>query len=487
MSARTVSHLESEISPNRASGRWLNDCHSRLNLTRAARVARPISLNGLTEVLAKSRGLGMPVIPFGGKHAMGAQQFGTDAVAIDMRGLNRVLGLDRTSGIIAVEAGITWPEILAWLDRSRRDHGSSAGAHGWAIAQKQTGADELTIGGALAANVHGRGLSKAPVIEDVESFLLLDPDGRLIECSRTENAELFNCVIGGYGLFGLIYSVRLRLTQRKKLQRIVRTGRAETLMGRFRERIAAGFEFGDFQFQIDDRDDEFLQRGIFACYRPVPDDAEMPANPVTLQREDWQNLLYLAHADKAAAFRQYRDHYRRTDRTLHWSDSQQFTTYVDGYHEIIDRWMGQRCPGSEMITELYVPRSLLPRFLDNAREDLRRRGASVIYGTVRLIERDTESFLRWAREPWACIVLNLCVEHSDNGITKARATFRQLIDRALELGGSYYLTYHRFARRDQVEAAYPQFTEFLKLKREWDPMNRFQSDWFCHYQALFLR
>ena len=44
---------------------------------------------------------------------------------------------------------------------------------------------------------------------------------------------------------------------------------------------------------------------------------------------------------------------------------------------------------------------------------------------------------------------------------------------ALALGGSYYLTYHRWAREDQVFAAYPQFVDFLKLKRQYDPDERF--------------
>jgi hypothetical protein len=52
-------------------------------------------------------------------------------------------------------------------------------------------------------------------------------------------------------------------------------------------------------------------------------------------------------------------------------------------------------------------------------------------------------------------------------------------------GGSYYLTYHRYATREQVEACYPQFPEFLRLKRQHDPEERFQSDWYRHYKKLF--
>ena len=53
------------------------------------------------------------------------------------------------------------------------------------------------------------------------------------------------------------------------------------------------------------------------------------------------------------------------------------------------------------------------------------------------------------------------------------------------LSGSYYPTYHRFATRRQVEAAFPRFPEFLKLKRKYDPGETFQSDWYRHYRSMF--
>ena len=55
---------------------------------------------------------------------------------------------------------------------------------------------------------------------------------------------------------------------------------------------------------------------------------------------------------------------------------------------------------------------------------------NVIYGTIRLIERDDESVLAWAREPWACVVFNLHVDHSPEGLGKAQRDFRRLIERA---------------------------------------------------------
>jgi hypothetical protein len=71
----------------------------------------------------------------------------------------------------------------------------------------------------------------------------------------------------------------------------------------------------------------------------------------------------------------------------------------------------------------------------------------LIYGTIRLIERDDESVLAWAREPWVCTVMNLHVDHTPDRIANAADDFRRVIDRATEFGGSYFLTYHRWASR----------------------------------------
>jgi hypothetical protein len=56
---------------------------------------------------------------------------------------------------------------------------------------------------------------------------------------------------------------------------------------------------------------------------------------------------------------------------------------------------------------------------------------------------------------------------------------------AARRGGSYYLTDHRDVSRKQVEICYPQFSEFLHLKRKYDPEERFHSDWYRHYRSMF--
>ena len=119
------------------------------------------------------------------------------------------------------------------------------------------------------------------------------------------------------------------------------------------------------------------------------------------------------------------------------------------------------------------------------RADFRRHGVQLIYGTIRLIERDDESVLAWTRAPWACTVMNLHADHSEEGVRQAADDFRRLIDRAIEHGGSYFLTYHRWANRAQVEACHAGMVEFLRLKRLHDPDEVFQSDWYRHYKRMF--
>ncbi len=439
------------------NGMVVNDVHSQLNETAVDEVVPVGSLEEITAALDRARRAAKPISIAGGRHAMGGQQFCTGGVLLDMRPLSRVLSLDEKCGLVEVEAGIQWPALIDALADSS-----------WTIRQKQTGADDLSIGGAVSANVHGRGLTYRPFVEDLERLMVVGPDGIARTCSREENQDLFRLVCGGYGLFGVVSSATLRLDRRRKVERVVRLAQADELEALFAQRIGEGYLYGDFQFEIDPSSPRFLRHGVFSCYRPVADDTPLGA-ATKLTAEDWGTLLHLAHTDKARAFELYAAHYLATSGQVYLSDRHQLATYVPGYH-----WPGS----SEMISELYVPRPLLPDFLAAAARDMRALEADIVYGTVRLIERDDESFLAWAREPRACIVLNLHVEHTAPGVERAAVAFRRLIDLALERGGSFYLTYHRWATRRQLLTAYPQLPEFLRAKLDHDPSELFQSDWY---------
>lgn len=462
------------------SGQLVNDLHSQLNPTTVERIAPVDSLESIQAAIAAAQREGKSLSIAGGRHAMGAQQFGTDTVLLDTVPMNRVLGFDAEAGLITVEAGIYWPELIAACRQAGADH-----AQKWAIAQKQTGGDRMSIGGALAANVHGRGFNMRPIITDVESFVLVDADGHVRNCNRNENADLFRLVIGGYGLFGVVYSVTLRLVPLQKLRRAVSVIDIEGLMPAFEQRIEEGFLYGDFQYSIDDSSVNYLTRGVFSCYRPISMDTPIPSDQVELSVDDWRRLILYAHANKPQAFKEYVTHYLATDGQIYWSDLHQLGYYEENYHRMLDQHLGAPAPATEVITEIYVPRNALAQFMYAVREDFQQYQTEVVYGTIRLVERDEESFLAWARESFACIIFNLHVSHTSEGKEHAAASFRRLIDRAIQYGGSYYLTYHRHATRAQVEQCYPQFPGFIRQKRRYDPDERIQSDWYRHYTTMF--
>jgi FAD/FMN-containing dehydrogenase len=451
----------------------LNDVHSRLNPTRVRALVSPRSVEQIAAVIDRATRTGLPVSACGGRHAMGGQQFVEGGIQLDLTSFDQVTDFRPDRRLITVQAGIQWPGLIAALQELQ-----AGSAHPLTIRQKQTGADRLSIGGALSANIHGRGLAFKPFVEDVESFTLLGAQAGLRRCSRTENAGLFARVIGGYGLFGVVCEVTLRLVPRRKLRRVVRVTTLPQAEASFDQILAEGFEYGDFQFAIDPAGAGFLNQGVLSTYLPVGGDVPITASPIGLTPERWQQLLALAHSDKARAFAVYAGHYRATHGQVYWSDLHQLGVYIDGYHDRLG------VSASEMISEVSLPRDTLIDFMAACRDDFRTHRVELIYGTIRAIRHDDETLLPWAQGDRACVVFNLHVRHHAAGVAKAREDFRRIIDRALERGGSFYLTYHRWATREQLLAAHPRLPEFLHAKLAEDPDERFQSQWYRHCRRL---
>lgn len=455
----------------------MNDVHSAMNETRIGRVVAPATVDEVVQCVQRARLDGAPLAIAGGRHAMGGQQFLTGGTVLDMRRLRRVRGFDADRGLLTVEAGATWPDVL-------RGYLTRPGGRRWGIRQKQTGADRLTIGGAVAANIHGRCLTAPPLIGDIEALEVVAADGEVVRCSRTHCPGLFRHVVGGYGLFGVVTAAELRLVRRHQVERVVQLLDVEALMETLDRSIASGFQYGDFQFATAPDDRRFLRTGVLSCYRPIERERSVPAGQLRMSQRDWNRLLELAHTDKRRAFDEFAAFYLATSGQLYWSDTHQLNLYLEDYHPALDHRLGSAVRGSEMITELYVPRSRLVAFMDDVRRDFLHERTHFIYGTIRLVERDAESALPWAQQSYACVIFNLHVDHESSAIAAARAAFVRLIDHAMAHGGSYYLTYHRFARGDQLRTCHPRIFDFLCAKRHLDPANVFQSDWYRHVLAL---
>lgn len=114
----------------------------------------------------------------------------------DASRLDRVLRVDASRALVEVQAGATW---------------KSLGAHlrpGDARAQ-EVRTTRPTIGESVESNAAGP--DGRPAVAHVESLTLVTPEGQLRRVARISNPRLFALVVGGQGIFGVLYSVTLRL------------------------------------------------------------------------------------------------------------------------------------------------------------------------------------------------------------------------------------------------------------------------------------
>ena len=168
------------------------------------RVARP---SGRAEAAAALAALppGETLLACGMGRSYGDSGLNPGHCLIDMRGVDRFIAFDPDTGILECEAGVTLADILRLLDR-RNEPGRS-----WFLPVTP-GTKFVTIGGAIANDVHGKNHHGAGCFGNhVLSLELLRSDGTVRRCAPDGNAELFAATIGGLGLTGLILSARLQL------------------------------------------------------------------------------------------------------------------------------------------------------------------------------------------------------------------------------------------------------------------------------------
>jgi len=460
-------------------GVLVNDVQTGLNPTWVRNITRPRSVAEVQNLVKDCAKHGRAISVSGSRHAGGGQQFATDSVLLDMRAMNRVVGLDDKTGVLHVEAGIEWPELVQGYLSLQKENVR------WGIRQKQGGADRMSLGGTLSANAHGHGLGAPPIISDVEWVEMVAADGSVKECSRRENAKLFGLAAGGYGLFGIITAVGLRLVPRQKVRRHVEARTTAELMALIEGRTAAGAPYGYFQYSIDETSADFLRTGILTTYENVSPETQLGTESTDIDTKLLTALLEIAHRDRGSAYRRYAKLELSRDGNVEWSDLHQLSTYPAGYHQEIEKRLGADFVGADLILEVYVPRSELIALLEQARRILLASGMPLIYGTIRFIEQDKDSYLAWAKKRYACVIFSAHSSGETRALRNTGEVCRQLIRAANKRGGSFYLTYNRFATRDELASAYPQFQEFLSLKKQYDPRETFQGDWYRYYKSLY--
>jgi FAD/FMN-containing dehydrogenase len=150
--------------------------------------------------LPLARGDTRPALPYGNGRSYGDSCLNDGGIVIDCRPLNRILGFDPATGLIHCEAGVLLGDII-----------TLALPAGWFLPVTP-GTRFVTVGGAIANDVHGKNHHRAGAFgSHVEGFTLLRSDGTRLACSATENADWMGATIGGMGLTGVITEAKLRL------------------------------------------------------------------------------------------------------------------------------------------------------------------------------------------------------------------------------------------------------------------------------------
>lgn len=141
-----------------------------------------------------------PILAFGNGRSYGDCCLNEGGLILYTRGLDRIIEFDFEKGLLRCEAGITFDELLPIIV-----------PRGW-FFPVTPGTRFITVGGAVANDVHGKNHHRAGTFGcHVVRFELHRSDGIFI-CSEKDNAPLFHATIGGLGLTGLITWVEFQLS-----------------------------------------------------------------------------------------------------------------------------------------------------------------------------------------------------------------------------------------------------------------------------------
>jgi FAD/FMN-containing dehydrogenase len=418
----------------------------------------------LRAALAEARSAGRPFIVSTARHSMGGQSLAKHGTVVTLD--QEWLEADAARKVYRVAAGTRWSVVIRKLD-----------AIGFSPAVMQSNND-FGVASTFSVNAHGWPVPFSGCGSTVRAITMLLADGALVNCSRHEHADLFCHAMGGYGLFGVITELELDMVPNALLTPTFETMSGKDIGPRFAQRLASDSTIQMAYGRMDVALDRFFDRALLITYRPASDQREIPAASGSgfVSRSARYVFRAQVESDRAKRFRWWTESglgpWLAGDATRNSLMNEPVITLDD------------RDPRrTDILHEYFVPPARFAEFVTACQDVIPASYQQLLNITLRYVNTDSDSVLAYAPEPRMAAVLLFSQEKTVRGEADMARMTRSLIDRVLEIGGTYYLPYRPHASIDQLQRGYPRAAAFAARKRELDRELMFRNRLWDGYLA----
>ena len=438
-------------------GRTITD-KAGLTSVRVNRIVCPANVKELQKLVQDSSG---PLSIAGSRYSQGGHIAYPEGLVIDMSRLSNIISLDTEKKSLTVEAGATWRSVLNYIDR-----------YNLSVKVMQS-YEDFSVGGSLSVNVHARDINYGTMISTVESLTILLANGQIVKANRSENADLFYAAIGGYGLFGIIITATLSLTDNVRLRREIKP--------------IDSFDYSRIFLKVQQDSHTVFQnadlyppnflKGSSITWRKS---AESLTTSHRLQG-DVHNEAPLKGLEKMVGKHSFLHKARPfLSRASEFTDKVVLRNY-EMSHSVKHLTISRNHTTSKTLQEYFVPMNRYHNALEAITKTLTHYNVNVLNLSVRFVPKDSEPILSYARQDSFAFVLYISVPNSLEGKKELNRWTRRLVTKILALNGTYYLPYALSASREQFYKAYPRYQHFRELKDLYDPHHRFRNMLWKNY------
>lgn len=443
---------------------------SRLMLVKVKEVQKGREKEGLIKAVKEASDKNLKISIAGKHHSQGGHSFYHDSLQLDMTSFNKILNLNKEKKTIQVQSGATWEDIQDYVN-----------PHGLSVKVMQS-SNIFTVGGSLSVNAHGRDLRYGPIIETVNSFRLLKPDGKVVNVSRTENPDLFELVIGGYGLFGVILDVELQLTDDVLYEVKSDWMDYSRYPEYFKEKVLKNQKNELHIARLSTTPDNFLATMYATNYQKI----DKYENKTLNDFNELKDETYIRRNQFLFGLGRKYDWGKeltwKVQKIVYGTDKKEYISRNNAMRPEIHflEYHGEK--NTDNLQEYFIPIEQYTHFVDDMRKILRNSDINLLNITVRFVSKNEEAFINYAKEDMFALALLINHGFTEKEVKKATEVIQELIDATHQNGGTYFLPYYQYPTKLQSRISYPNLDLFFKKKREYDPKELFMNMFYEGYK-----